>query len=94
MLHTVQKEEEVFEQGNYMQHASQTAFVLQHQAIPHIHRQLCETKSFAASNVNPGRHRWSRTIAEGEAVLQKFDEQPGGSTRGMAKQFQISQAIA
>ena len=48
--------------------------VPQHQMFSCIHRQLCETASFAATNVNRGRGRLARTLAVEEAVLQEIDE--------------------
>ena len=60
----------------------------------HIHWQLCETGLFAASNVNRGRWPSAWTLEVEEAILQEIDEQHDSSTRGMTRQFGISEATA
>lgn len=66
--------------------------VPQHQMFSRVHRQLCETGSFAGINVDRGSRRSTRTVSVEEAVLQSIEEQPSSSTRGIARQFGVSQS--
>ena len=73
----MRQQEDGFDPANCIQRAYPNSHAPQHQMFSCIHRQLCQTRSFVATNINRGRRRLAQTQAVEETALNEKHKKYG-----------------